>query len=97
MAHCLGHRAGALTGMASSMFSLVSPLIITEFTLQAPTYCSGLQVALLVGITGLHFWPWLAACYGRRTLLALNIAVFSFMMPVVALAPPSPFSSPDYR
>ena len=74
-------------GMASSMFSLVSPLIITEFALDVPTYRSGLQVALLVGITGLYFWPWLADRYGRRTLLALNIAVFSFMMPVVALAP----------
>jgi MFS family permease len=74
-------------GMASSMFSLISPLIITEFALDVPTYRSGLQVALLVGITGLYFWPWLADRYGRRTLLALNIALFSFMMPVVALAP----------
>jgi MFS family permease len=74
-------------GMSSSMFSLVSPLIITEFALDVPTYRSGLQVALLVGITGLYFWPWLADRYGRRTLLALNIALFSFMMPVVALVP----------
>lgn len=74
-------------GMSSSMFSLVSPLIITEFALDLPTYRSGLQVALLVGITGLYFWPWLADRYGRRTLLALNIALFSYMMPMVALAP----------
>jgi MFS family permease len=74
-------------GMASSMFSLVSPLIITGFALDVPTYRSGLQVALLAGITGLYFWPWLADRYGRRTLLALNIALFSFMMPMVALAP----------
>jgi MFS family permease len=74
-------------GMASSMFLLVSPLIITEFALNVPTYRSGLQVALLVGITGLYFWPWLADRYGRRTLLALNIAVFSIMMPVLAPAP----------
>ncbi len=73
--------------MASSVFSSVSPLIITEFALEVLTYRSGLRVALLVGITGLYFWPWLADRYGRRTLLALNIAVFSFMMPVVALAP----------
>jgi MFS transporter, SHS family, lactate transporter len=83
-------------GVASSMFLLVSPLIITEFALNVPTYRSGLQVALLVGITGPYFWPWLADRYGRRTLLALNIAVFSFMMPVVAPAP-SPSSSPDCR
>jgi MFS family permease len=74
-------------GMSSSMFSLISPLIISEFALDVPTYRSGLQVALLVGITGLYFWSWLADRYGRRTLLALNIALFSLMMPVVALAP----------
>ncbi len=74
-------------GMSSSMFSLISPLIIREFALDVPTYRSGLQVALLVGITGLYFWSWLADRYGRRTLLALNIALFSLMMPVVALAP----------
>jgi MFS family permease len=74
-------------GMSSSMFSLISPLIIREFALDVPTYRSGLQVALLVGITGLYSWSWLADRYGRRTLLAFNIALFSLMMPVVALAP----------
>ena len=74
-------------GMDSTMFGLVSPLIIKEFALDIPTYRSGLQVALLVGIAGLYFWPWLADRYGRRTLLALNIAMFSLLMPVVALAP----------
>jgi MFS family permease len=74
-------------GMDSSMFSLVSPLIIKEFALDVPTYRSGLQIALLVGIAGLYFWPWLSDRYGRRTLLAINIALFSLLMPVVALAP----------
>ena len=74
-------------GMDSTMFGLVSPLIITEFGLDVPSYRSGLQIALLVGIAGLYFWPWLSDRYGRRTLLALNIALFSLMMPVVALAP----------
>ncbi|HKM72989.1 MAG TPA: MFS transporter, partial [Stellaceae bacterium] len=69
------------------MFALVSPLIIKEFALDIPTYRSGLQIALLVGITGLYFWPWLADRYGRRTLLAINIALFSLLMPVVALSP----------
>ena len=58
------------------MFGLVSPLIIKEFALDVPTYRSGLQIALLVGITGLYFWPWLADRYGRRTLLAINITLF---------------------
>jgi MFS family permease len=55
-------------GMSSSMLSLISPLIIREFALDVPTYRSGLQIALLVGITGLYFWPWLADRYGWRTL-----------------------------
>jgi MFS family permease len=66
---------------------LVSPLVIKEFSLDVPTYRSGLQIALLVGIGGLYFWPWLSDRYGRRTLLAINIALFSSLMPVVALAP----------
>jgi MFS family permease len=74
-------------GMDSSMFGLVSPLIIKEFALDVPTYRSGLQIALLVGIAGLYFWPWLSDRYGRRTLLAINIALFSLLMPVLALAP----------
>jgi MFS family permease len=77
----------AFDGMDSSLFGLVSPLIIKEFTLDVPTYRSGLQIALLVGIVGLYFWPWLSDRYGRRTLLAINIALFSLLMPVVALAP----------
>jgi len=63
-------------GMDGVMFALVSPLIIKEFALDIPTYRSGLQIALLVGITGLYFWPWLADRYGRRTLLAINITLF---------------------
>jgi MFS family permease len=42
---------------------------------------------LFVGIAGLYFWPWLADRYGWRNLLAINIALFSLLMPVVALAP----------
>jgi len=74
-------------GMDGVMFALVSPLIIKEFALDVPTYRSGLQIALLVGIAGLYFWPWLADHYGRRSLLAINIALFSLLMPVVALSP----------
>jgi MFS family permease len=35
---------------------------------------------------GIFFWPWLADRVGRRGLLALNIALFSLMMPVVVLS-----------
>jgi hypothetical protein len=65
-------------GMDSSLFGLVSPLIITEFTLDVPTYRSGLQIALLVGIVGLYFWPWLSDRYGRRTLLAIQYCAVFF-------------------
>jgi sugar phosphate permease len=33
-----------------------------------------------------RFWPWLADKFGRRTLLAINIAMFSLSMPMVALS-----------
>ena len=52
-----------------------------------PEYRSGLQIALFFGIAGLYFWPWLSDRFGRRTLLAVNIALFSLLMPVVALSP----------
>ena len=74
-------------GMDGVIFALVSPLVIKEFALTVPEYRSGLQIALLVGIPGMYVWPWLADRYGRRTLLAINIALFSLLMPVVALSP----------
>jgi MFS transporter, putative metabolite:H+ symporter len=69
------------------IFALVSPMVIKEFSLTVPEYRSGLQIALFVGIAGLYFWPWLSDRLGRRTLLAVNIALFSLLMPVVALSP----------
>ena len=74
-------------GMDGVIFALVSPMVIKEFSLTVPEYRSGLQIALLVGIAGLYFWPWLSDRLGRRTLLAINIALFSLLMPVVALSP----------
>src|SRR3954453_12197406 len=72
-------------GMDGVIFALASPLVIKDFGLSIPEYRSGLQIALLVGILGMFAWPWLADRYGRRTLLAVNIALFSLMMPVLAL------------
>jgi MFS family permease len=74
-------------GMDGVIFALISPLIIKEFALDIPTYRSGFQIWLTLGITGLYFWPWLSDRLGRRTLLAVNIAMFSLMMPLVALSP----------
>ena len=72
-------------GMDGVIFALASPLIIKEFGLSIPDYRSGMQIALLVGIFGMFAWPWLADRYGRRTLLAINIAMFSLLMPVLAI------------
>ena len=74
-------------GMDGVIFALVSPMVIKEFSLTVPEYRTGLQIALFVGIAGLYFWPWLSDRLGRRTLLAVNIAMFSLLMPVVALSP----------
>src|ERR1700737_1182369 len=74
-------------GMDGVIFALISPLIIKEFALDIPTYRTGFQIWLTLGITGLYFWPWLSDRLGRRTVLAVNTAMFSLMMPLVALAP----------
>jgi MFS family permease len=74
-------------GMDGVIFALVAPLIIKDFGLTVPQYRSGLQISLFIGIAGLYFWPWLSDRYGRRTLLAINIALFSLLMPVVAASP----------
>ena len=74
-------------GMDGVIFALISPMVIKEFSLTVPEYRSGLQIALFIGIAGLYFWPWLSDRLGRRTLLAVNIALFSLLMPVAALSP----------
>src|SRR5262249_25271567 len=66
-------------GMDGVIFALISPLVIKEFALDIPTYRTGFQVWLTLGITGLYFWPWLSDRVGRRSLLAVNIAIFSLM------------------
>ncbi|MGH7212958.1 MAG: MFS transporter [Acetobacteraceae bacterium] len=73
-------------GMDGVIFALASPLIIRDFGVTIPQYRTGGQIALLIGIAGMFVWPWLADRYGRRSLLALNIAMFSAMMPLVAAA-----------
>ena len=77
----------AFDGMDGILFALAAPLMIKEFNLDVPTWRSIGQLVLVLGIPGIYFWPWLADKFGRRTLLAINIAMFSLMMPLVALAP----------
>jgi hypothetical protein len=52
-------------GMNGVLFELLSPLIIKEFALDIPTFRSGFQIWLSLGITGLYVWPWLADMSGR--------------------------------
>lgn len=73
-------------GMDGVIFALIAPHIISEFALTVPEYRWGLQFAQLVSILGLYFWPWLSDRVGRRSLLAINIAMFSLLMPMVALS-----------
>jgi MFS family permease len=74
-------------GMDGVIFAIVAPFILKEFMVDLSTYRSGIQIAMLIGLVGLFFWPWLADKFGRRNLLAINIALFSLSMPLVALAP----------
>src|ERR1700756_1040496 len=78
---------GGFDGMDGVIFAVISPLVIKEFALDIPTYRTGFQIWLPLGITGLYFWPWLSDRLGRRSLLAVNIAMFSLMMPIIALSP----------
>ena len=66
--------------MDNMVLSLVSPLVITEIAVDLPSYRSGVQIALFVGIAGRYFWSWRADRNGRRNLLAINIALFSLLM-----------------
>ncbi|MBS0644151.1 MAG: MFS transporter [Acetobacteraceae bacterium] len=73
-------------GMDGVIFAIVAPFVIKEFAVDLGTYRSGVQIAMLFGIIGLYFWPWLADKFGRRNLLAINIAMFSLSMPLVAMS-----------
>ena len=72
-------------GMDGVIFALATPLIIRDFGVTLPEYRTGLQISLLIGILGMYVWPWLADRYGRRSLLAINIALFSLLMPIAAV------------
>jgi MFS family permease len=74
-------------GMDGAILALVAPMVMKEYAISLGTFRSGIQIASLISIVGLYLWPWLADKFGRRNILALNIAVFSVAMPLVALAP----------
>jgi MFS family permease len=73
-------------GMDGVIFAIVAPFVLKEWSVPLDMYRSGVQIAMLLGIGGLYFWPWLADRCGRRNLLAVNIALFSISMPLVAMS-----------
>jgi hypothetical protein len=66
-------------------FELLSPLIIKDFALDIPTYRSGFQIWLSLGITGLHVRPWLADRFGRRRAFALAFLTIPVFMTAMAV------------
>ena len=74
-------------GMDGAILALVAPLLMHDFAISLGTYRNGVQLSALISIIGLYLWPWLADRFGRRNILAINIAVFSLAMPLVALSP----------
>lgn len=72
-------------GMDGVIFALIAPLVIRDYRITLPEFRTGIQISLLIGIAGMYVWPWLADRYGRRGLLAVNIALFSLLMPIMAL------------
>jgi MFS family permease len=74
-------------GMDGAILALVAPLLMRDFAINLATYRNGVQLSSLISIIGLYFWPWLADRFGRRNILAINIAVFSLAMPLVAMSP----------
>jgi MFS family permease len=77
----------AFDGMDAAILGLVTPLLMKEFALSLPEFRSGIQLFGLAAILGCFAWPWLADRYGRRTVLALNVALFSLLMPIAAAVP----------
>ena len=63
-------------GMDGAILALVAPMLMREFAIDLGTYRSGVQISALISIIGLYLWPWLADRFGRRNILAINIAVY---------------------
>ena len=62
--------------MDGAILALVAPMLMREFAIDLGTYRSGVQLSALISIIGLYLWPWLADRFGRRNILAINIAVY---------------------
>ena len=77
----------AFDGMDIAILGLVTPLLMKDFGISLAEFRGSVQIFGIATILGCLAWPWLADRYGRRTVLAVNVALFSLLMPVAASAP----------
>jgi MFS transporter, putative metabolite:H+ symporter len=77
----------AFDGMDFALLGMVTPLLMKEFGLSLPEYRAGVQLFGIAAVVGALVWPFLADRFGRRTILAINIGIFSLLMPMAAIAP----------
>lgn len=77
----------AFDGMDIAILGLVLPLLIKEFGVSYSSLGTTFQIFGIAAVVGFIAWPWIADKYGRRSVLAVNIAVFSLAMPIAGLAP----------
>lgn len=76
----------AFDGMDLTILGLVTPFLLREFALPLADFRHAISLFGLASVAGYLFWPWLADRFGRRTILSLNIAIFSLAMPLAGIA-----------
>jgi len=84
LANFLGYVVDSID---ANILGTIAPSLIVTFGISLGAYAAGTQFAMLVSILGTFMWPWLADRFGRRAMLTVNIAMFSLMMPLLAMAP----------
>ena len=84
LANFLGYVVDSLD---ANILGTIAPSLIATFGISLAALATGTQTAMLVSILGTYLWPWLADRFGRRLMLTINIAMFSLMMPLLAVAP----------
>jgi MFS family permease len=62
-------------------------LLLKDFGVSYSALATTFQIFGIAAVVGFIVWPWLADKYGRRTVLAINIAAFSLAMPIAGSAP----------
>jgi MFS family permease len=84
LANFLGYVVDSID---ANILGTIAPSLILTFGISLTAYAAGTQIAMLVSIVGTFLWPWLADRFGRRLMLTINIAMFSLLMPLLAVSP----------